>query len=167
MYNETRGLVNKAVESIYKARNVMSEIRIVKDGQVNRQQTYLTGLLFVAVLLAFNWVLGFSTTSLLAGGVVGVIGWMLLIKGRSSWGQSIVFNDKAMSVEKTEGIVFQINASSITAATIKPTAIMIAWNDNGGRKSLVIGSESFLDPTWSRLVASFEDFVPNELLNKA
>ena len=145
----------------------MSEITIVKDGQVNRQQTYLTGLSLVAVLLAFNWAMGFSTTSLLVGGVVGVLGWLFIIKGRSSWGQRIIFADELMSVEKTEEIIFQINASSITAATIKPTAIMIAWNDNGGRKSLVIGSESFLEPTWSRLVTLFEDFVPNELLIKA
>lgn len=139
----------------------MSEIRIVKDGQVNTLKKYLAGLSLIVALLAFNWALGFSTTSLLIGGVVGVLSWLILIKGRSSWGQSIAFTDKAMSVEEAEGNIFLINASSITAATVKPTAIMIAWNDNGRKKSIVIGSESFLEPTWSRLVTLFGEFVPN------
>jgi len=145
----------------------MSEIRIVKDGQVNKPKKYLTGLSLIVALLAFNWSLGFSTTSLIIGGVVGVLSWVILVKARSSWGQSIVFTDRAMSIEKAEGNIFPITAASITSATIKPTAIMIAWDDNGRKKSLFIGNESFLEPTWSRLVTLFGEFVPNELLNRA
>jgi hypothetical protein len=110
----------------------------------------------VVALLVYSGVSSKITLAVAGIGLFLAAIWL----GRLRWGNEIVFEGPLLLVKRNGTTRHSIPASSITAATVRKGAIAVAWQEQGKRKSVVFGHESFLGPTFERLSDAIMAFAP-------
>ena len=105
----------------------------------------------IAAQIAFGWP-GWLTTW--AGAVVGCAVTALAFIGRSAWGDQVELRPESLIISKAGKERFHISSKTITALRAKADSIAIAWQDADRRKSVVIGSERFVNQSWEQLCAA-------------
>jgi len=92
--------------------------------------------------------------------VVLVLGLVLpaaLYRGRMSWGQAVAFlPEGGVHIVRRDGSTLDVAADAVQFAQVKADCLLVAWDEAGKRRSLVIGSESFAAATWAQVSAAAE-----------
>jgi len=106
-------------------------------------------------LLAYS-VFGATLGNALTVLMVGLMLMLLAIWGRMSWGKAIAIDAGDVQITRRDGSSLTVPGRAITALRIKADCAAIAWQEGRKRRSLVIGSETFLPATWQQLAQALQ-----------
>ena len=133
---------------------------IVKDNEEGALLRFAGKLLVVPLAFAvLNVFIGISAFVSLGIAAVTVLFSISAFRGRNNWGDRIEISSHNIRVLCGEAVRADVQASAVTAKSVRPDSILVAWTDgHGKRKSLIVGREVFTPASWHELSEALSAF---------
>lgn len=138
----------------------MPSSRYHRDSNKLQQYKLLVLVLLVCAALASLLLYHAITPYFLA--VIGLMGLLAVTSlfSRVNWGDQVQVLDNAITVLKCDHVKYHISYDELVWVVIADGSLVLIWQDDTMRRTLSLGRESFLAPTYAALSKAIQERLP-------